>query len=306
MPPALTKSKLSHTVAHENGIIRSEGDDIMSDEVNNVSEVKNQEIKQEVKQQEVKVQETKTQETKPPEAKTQETKVQETKPEQVKAKHRKFTDLSPTERQSYYKELDNAITTSQKTSSFQNIDLRRISAKYNMPLNSVRHYYLDHGGYKLEDEAKPTNKNVPENVDTPSKVDKQQLKEKGTKVMENVVKETTAPKPVEEDRKQERKAPEPIHTEEERQVVKQEEKGFDIVEFIKKHWIVVLGGAIAAVVIIFLIMQLKKSQTPVQTAQSIPSQPQNVQTKPSVQSTQPMQEDSGVITIDKLIKEGRI
>jgi len=53
-------------------------------------------------------------------------------------------------------------------------------------------------------------------------------------------------------------------------------------------------------------MQLKKSQTPVQTAQSIPSQPQNVQTKPSVQSTQPMQEDSGVITIDKLIKEGRI
>ena len=292
-------------MAHENGIIRSEGDDIMSEDVNAVSEIKNQEPKEEVKQ-EVKVQETKSQERKPQEAKTQETKVQETKPEQVKAKHRKFSDLSPTERQSYYNELDDTISKSQKTSSFQNIELRRISAKYNMPLNSVRHYYLDHGGFKLEDEAKPTNKTVPENVETPAKVDKQQLKEKGTKVMENVVKETTSPKPVEEDRKQERKAPEPSHTEE-RQVVKQEEKGFDIVEFLKKHWIVVLGGAIAAVVIIFLIMQLKKSQTPAQMAQSIPSHPQNVQTKPSVQSTtQPMQEDSGVITIDKLIKEGRI
>jgi len=218
---------------HENVIIRSEGDDIMGEEINNVSEVKNQEIKQEVKQQEVKAQETKPQETKPQETKPQETKVQETKPEQVKTKHRKFSDLSPAERQSYYKELDNAITTSQKTSSFQNIEIRRISAKYNMPLNSVRHYYLDHGGYKLEDEAKPTNKTVPENVDTPSKVDKQQLKEKGTKVMENVVKETTAPKPVEQDKKEERKAPVPSHTEEERQVVKQEEKGFDIVEFLK-------------------------------------------------------------------------
>jgi len=290
----------------KNGIIGSEGDDIMSEEVNTVSEVKNQESKEEVKQ-EVKVQETKPQETK-----IQETKVQEAKSETqsvpVKAKHRKFSDLTPSERQSYYKELDDTISNSQKTNTFQNTDLRRISAKYNMQLNSVRHYYLDHGGFKLEDEAKPTNnKPVPENVETPSKVDKQQLKEKGTKVMENVVKETTAPKPVEEDRKQERKAPEPSHTEEERQVVKQEEKGFDIVEFFKKHWIVVLGGAIAAVVIIFLIMRLKNSQTPAQTAQSIPSHPQNVQTKPSVQSTaQPMQDDSGVITIDKLIKEGRI